>query len=210
MPSINITLTDHEYRLLSDEYKKMSIDWLQANNSSVPPVFEQWLATHLMAGVGNAATPEREVAELRIFNAIEKLITGLQAHDFGLAHLERHDSALSESAAALGHAIAASLTLTQPRAKRIQELIEYYAKSPREIADLARVVVTNRAYGALHEAYRELVERTEKAVDHLGDDKALGRVEGAVAILVNLQVMNRQAAKQKTEAFKATLRDRKK
>ncbi|WP_136415647.1 hypothetical protein [Herbaspirillum sp. ST 5-3] len=210
MPTINVELNDEEYRVLSDEYKKMCIEWLHANAATTPPPFEQWLSSHLMAGVDSLAPHDRDVAELRIFNAIEKLIISLQTHGFSLAHLGRHGSSPTESAAALAQAISNDLALAHPRAKRIQELVEYYSKSPKEIADLAHVVITNRAYGALHEAYRKLVERTETALDHLDEEKALGRVEGAMAILVSLQVISRHAAKEQTEAFKAALRDRKK
>lgn len=207
MPEINIPLSDNEHRMLSDEYKKMSIDWLRTNIASVPPPFEQWLAGRLTIGIGSAASREREIEELRIFNVIEKLITGLQPHAFGLAHLGKPDAEPAESATALAQSLAADLGLSPLRAKRIQDLLAYYSKSAKEIADLAHVGVTKRAYGALHEAYRELVQRTEKAFDHLGEDKALGRVEGGIAILVSLQVMNRNMATEKTEAFRQQVRD---
>lgn len=202
MPDIKITLSDEQQQMLTDEYKKACIEWLRSKPGTVPPPFEHWLAERALYGVRQSPVREHEIEELRTFNAIEELITRLQAHGFSLAHLEQRGAELGESADALAQAIVADLSLTRTRGKRIRELIEYYAKSPKEIADLGQVVVTNRAYGALHEAWRELVERTEKARDHLGEDKALGRVEGAVAILVGMNVMTRQAAREKTEAFR--------
>lgn len=58
----------------------------------------------------------------------------------------------------------------------------------------------------LQEAYRELVERTESAVIRLGEHRAIGRVEGAAAILVSAQVIERRAAQERTEAFKLQVR----
>lgn len=202
MPHIKISLTDEQQHLLTEEYKKASIEWLRNKPGTMPLPFEQWLAERVTYGVRQSPTREHEIEELRTLNAIEELITRLQAHGFSLAHLEQHGADLGESAEALAYAIVADLGLTHTRGKRIRELVEYYAKTPKEIADLGQVAVTNRAYGALHEACRELVERTEKARDHLGEDKALGRVEGAVAILVGMNVMTRQAAREKTEAFR--------
>lgn len=205
MPDITIVLSDEEQRLLSDEYRKMSIEWLHNNAASLPPPFEQWIASRLVADMRQAAMSKHDVEEMHAINAIEKLVTGLQRHGFGLAHLGRQ-SEMPEAIGRLAQATAYGLGLSLHTAKRIQELLDYYVKSAKEVADLAHVTVTNRAYGLLHEAYRELIERTTKASDHLGEEKALGRAEGAAAILVSMHVMTRDAAKEKTEAFKQQLR----
>jgi hypothetical protein len=55
-----------------------------------------------------------------------------------------------------------------------------------------------------------LADRTDKSTERIGEERAIGRVEGAIAILVNMHVMDRHAAKEKTEAFKAQARNPKK
>lgn len=205
MPDITITMSDEEHRLLSDEYRKMSIEWLRDNASSLPPPFEQWVAARFVADMRQAAMNRHDIEEMHAISAIEKLVTGLQRHGFCLAHLGRQGES-QDAIAKLAQATASGLGLSQHTAKRLQELLEYYAKNAKEAADLAHVTITNRAYGMLHEAYRELIERTNKASDHLDDEKALGRVEGAAAILVSMHVMTREAAQEKTEAFKRQLR----
>ncbi|HEY0845183.1 MAG TPA: hypothetical protein VGE12_07435 [Noviherbaspirillum sp.] len=206
MPDITISVSDDEHRLLSDEYKKMSIEWLRTNADSLPPTFEQWIATRLVSAVRESTLSRHEIEEMHAFGAIEKFVTGMQAHGFGLANMNRQNDA-AEAPERLAQATASGLGLSLHTAKRLQEMLEYYAKSAKEIADRAHVTMTNRAYGLLHEAYRELVERTDKALDHLGEDKALGRVEGAAAILVSAHVMTREVAREKTEAFRKHLRD---
>jgi len=206
MPDITITVSDEDHRLLTDEHKKMSIEWLRDHAASLPPTFEQWLAARLVETVRRDTLSKHDLAEMQAINAIEKFVTGLQRNGFGLASLSRHSDA-AEAVGKLAEATASGLGLSLHAGKRIQELLEYYAKSAREIADLAQVSMTNRAYGAMHEAYRELIERTTKALDHLGEEKAMGRVEGGAAILVSMHVMTREAAKEKTEAFRHQMRD---
>lgn len=209
MPVINIEVSDEEHRMLSEEYRKASIAWLRSNPSSVPPSFPQWLSNRTVEYVRQANLEPREVDEMHAINAIEKLVTSLQRHGFALASLDRPGVEPADAIADFAQSVARDLGLPHHTAKRLQELLQYYAKSAKEIADMAHVVITNRAYGALHEAFRELADRTAKAAEHLGDDRALGRVEGAVAILAGMRVMTRPAAKEKTDAFKQLLHEAK-
>lgn len=206
MPEITFNFSEEEHRQLSDEYKKMTIEWLRDHSGTMPPTFEEWAAARLMTAVRQDAMTRPGVNELRAINAIEKLVTNLQRHGFGLALLHGPEK-LPDASTRLSETVSTGLGLSHAAAKRIQELLDYYAKSAKEVADRAHVSVTNRAYGALHEVYRELIERTMKAQAHLGEDKALGRVEGGAAILVGMHVMTREAAKQKTEAFRQQARD---
>jgi hypothetical protein len=210
MPEISISINEDAHRMLSDEYKKMSIEWLRLKAGTVPPPFEQWLATRLTLSVRKAAVPERELEEIQSFTAIEKLITGLQQNGYGLAHIGRQGATQAESAKAFAQALALGLGFSAQRVKRIEELLGYYSKGAKDVADAAHVGVTNRAYGGMHEAWRELAERTVKASDHLGEDRALGRVEGAIAILVAMHVITRESAVEKTEAFRLQLHERRK
>ncbi|KRB87574.1 hypothetical protein [Noviherbaspirillum sp. Root189] len=202
MRSITITLNDEEQALLTEEYKKMSIDWLRCRPGTLPPAFEQWVTDRTIASIRESALRGTESEEIRAIDAIEKLITGLRPNGFGLVHFGKAGIEPADSAEELADKMATELGLSRTRANRIRELLVNYAKHPKEIADAGHVVVTRRTYGALHEAYRELVLRTEKARKRLGEDKALGRVEGGVAILVSLNVMTRETAQAKTDAFK--------
>lgn len=202
MPSITLALDDILQQRLADEYKRMSIEWLRSHPGTMPPDFSQWLVERLAAGMPQSSRSERELDEMRMVNAIEKLITELMPHRFGLVYLGKTQEELGDAIAELGQTLIAELGLSRTRTKRIQDLLAYYAKSPKEVADLGHVTVTNRAYGALHEAFRELAARTETARARLGEDKALGRLEGAVAMLVSLGVMSRETAREKTESFR--------
>lgn len=202
MPSITLALDDILQQRLADEYKRMSIEWLRNHPGTMPPDFSQWLMERLATSVAQTGRNERELDEMRMVNAIEKLITELSPHRFGLVHLGKSGEELADAIAELGQTLIAELGLSRSRTKRIQDVLAYYAKSPKEVADLGHVTVTNRTYGALHEAYRELAARTETARVRLGEDKALGRLEGAVAMLVSLGVMSREAAREKTEGFR--------
>jgi hypothetical protein len=204
MPVINIKISEDDYKKLQAEHKKMASAAFMSERHAAPPSFEEWLATRAASGIC-AEAAETGLNELRIFNAIEKLITSLGSHDFGLAHLSRVNS--GKSARELAESIVRELDLSQQQSKRIHELLAYYAKSAREIADLAKVGVTHRVDRTLHEAYAELLDRTEKARARLGEDRALGRVEGASAMLVNLHVMDRQTAEEKVERFKLQARN---
>lgn len=207
MPVINIDLSDDEYDALRNEYQEAVSNPSHRDTTGVAPAFESWLRTRLFNRPNTAV--KRELNDIRTFAAIEKVITSLQLHGFALAHLSRQE-APPTAALPLAESLVKDLNLSQQQLKRIEELVHYYAKGAKEVADLAHVGVTNRAYGALHDAYRELTERTAKALDHLGEHRAVGRVEGAAAVLVSLRAMTREAAREKTETFKQQARDPKK
>ena len=206
MALVTLELSDEDHLSLQEEYRQMAVSWPRPGRTGPPPSFEQWLGARV-AGHSDPQAADTGRDDIRAFAAIEKLVISLQQHGFGLAHLGRHDATIAESADALAELLVRELRMTMLQKKRIEEVIGYYAKTAKEIADSGRVGVTNRAYGALHEAYRELVERTGDALTRLGEQRSIGRVEGAVAILVSLQVMERQSARQKTEAFKARVRN---
>lgn len=206
MPVIDIVLSEEDHQKLQDAYRDMSAVWPRLGHQSLPPTFEQWLGTRVTAGE-NAPPSNAELDDMRVFHAIEKLITSLHQNGFGLAHVARNGVAPTACAADLAQLLVTDFRLQPQYQKRMQELFEHYLKSAKEIADIAQVGITNRAYGALSEAYRQLNERTGKALDHLGGERAIGRVEGAAALLVNLDVMERTAAKKETDAFKQQVRN---
>lgn len=202
MPDITLTLSPDQQHLLEEEYKRMSMAWLR-DRQDAPPAFEAWLVTKLSQSVERPHLQQRDWDEIGRVDAVEKLITAFQAHGFALAHIDRR--AREDAAAALTNAFAAGVGLGPQRTKRIQELLLYYAKGARDVADAAHVGMTVRTFNALQEACNSLTERTAKSADQLGVDRALGRVEGALAILAIMEVISRQSAREKAELFRRQL-----
>lgn len=203
MSTITVTLPDDVCDALQDEYKQMSMAWPRPGRTSLPPSFEEWLGTRLAESTPDVKTAKQDML---LFTAIEKLITQLQPHGFGLAHLGKNSLPLSHATRELSMHLVEHLELPETQLKRLEDLIGYYARNAKEVADLAHVGITNRTYGALHEVCRELVQRTADAADRLGEERAIGRAEGAIAMLVSLGVMDRTVGKEKTEEFKEQVR----
>lgn len=183
----------------------MTAAWSKLGNKGLPPTFAQWLGGRTV-GERGAASDAEAMDDIRVFNAIERLVTILPQHGFNLAYTVPSGADPALSALGLGSALVSDFQLQPQYAKRLQELFMHYLKNAREIADAAQIGITNRAYGALTEAHRQLTARTSKATASLGADKAIGRIEGATAMLVSLDVMDRATAKKRTSAFKTEAR----
>jgi len=209
MPVINIALNDTDYQRLEKEHEAIRAAWPTHNPAMPPPTFAVWLGARLSEQGSNLEAVD-SLADVRLFNAVEKLVTSLPAHGFQLAHVAPAETAPATSAQLLANAMVHHFSLQQHYIKRFQELFTHYLKTPKEIADTAHVGITNRAYGALTEAQRSLTAQTTAAIPRLGADRAIGRIEGATAMLVSLEVMNPATAKQHTSAFKAEARAQKK
>jgi hypothetical protein len=205
MPVISLAYSDEDHARLQGDYMKMSAAWPKLGRKSSPPTFEQWLSARAMA-VENTSS-ELDPDNVHVFNAIEKLITSLERQGFAFAHLAKHNMSQEESALELAQVMVRDLQLQPHYLKRMQDLFEHYLKSAKEVADAGQVGITNRGYGALNEAFRKLHERTAKATEHLSDERAIGRIEGAVAILVSLNVMDRRTAEEKTDVFRLEIRN---
>lgn len=205
MSVINVVLNEEDHANLQDEYQKMTATWQRLGHKVLPPTFELWLGQRA-ASAADAPAPDTDLDDMRVFNAVEKLVTGLHQHGFGLAFVGKQGITPPLAASDLAQMIVADLKLQPHYVKRIQDLFEHYVKSAKEIADRAQVGVTNRAYGTLDEAYGQLVERTGKAAQNLGIERAIGRVEGAAAILVSLNAMDRDSARKKAAEFKFQMR----
>lgn len=204
MPIINVEYSDEDSVKLQEEYIKMSIVWPQLGNKNLPPSFEAWVGARAVGGDGTSIT--LEVEHMHLFNALEKLISNLDPNGFGLTHLGREEGAVEEGTLALANTLVTDLKLQPTYVKRIQDLFKNYLKTPKEIADSAHTGVTKRAQSALYAAYKKLVERSAKAVDHLGEERAVGRVEGGGAILASLKIIDRETAEEKTDAFRLQVR----
>lgn len=205
MPVISIILTEHDHRRLEQEYATLVAEWACPGHVGTIPGFDDWISKRVVSHAELQAhhPAPGDVADINAFNAIEKLVTSLPRHGFHLAHTALPDTDPAASAQHLAQAMVSDLGLQPYYAKRLQDLFQHYLKSAKEIADVAQVGITNRAYGALTEAHRRLTERTSNALSKLGAEKAIGRVEGATAILVGIDVMDRGTAKKRTTAFEA-------
>ncbi len=209
MPVINVVINEADHHLLEQEHADLVSAWARLGHQTQPPTFAKWLGSRLKPS--DALPPEDPgMSDIRLFNAIEKMVTSLPQHGFHLAHTGIGDTNPAAASAALAKAIVDDFKLQPQYAKRMQELFLHYLKTAREIADAAQVGITNRAYGALTEAHRQLTERTTGGIAKLGAEQAIGRIEGATAILVSVDVMDRLSARKRTNAFKLHARTVKK
>lgn len=202
MPIISVVVSETDHHHLEQEYAALLSAVPSPGQPPAPSTFAAWLGTRLMQ-VEHGTSDTVSASDIHVFNAVEKLITSLPQHGFQLAHTAPAETVPATSSYALAEAMVNAFRLQPQYLKRLQELFAHYLKSPKEIADTAQVGVTNRAYGALTEAHRRLTKRTADAVVRLGADKAIGRVEGATAILVSLDVMDTVTAQKRTREFKA-------
>ena len=209
MSVIDVVLSEESHKKLRDEYESMAATWSRLGKQSLPPTFEQWVGLRA-AEQESSSTANAELDDMRVFHAIERLVISLHQNGFSLAHVARNGDAPGQSALNLAQLMVNDFKLQPQYQKRLQDLFEHYVKGAKEVADMAQVGLTNRAYGALSEAYRSLSDRTGNSVEHLGTERAIGRVEGAAAILVSLEVMERNVAKKKTDAFKKEMRGKSK
>jgi len=204
MAVIEIVLREDDHQRLQEEYGQMRETWSRLGNSALPPTFEQWLGTR--AAKSEESQGKVELDDMRVYNAIEKLVLSLPQHGFALTHFLKQGVLRPEAIQNLAQLIVRDFRLPDQYAKRIEDLFMHYVKDAKEVADIAQVGITNRAYGALNEAFRVLLERTAKSVPSLGPDRAIGRVEGAAAILLGVDALSREAAKNKANAFKRVAR----
>lgn len=198
MPQISISVSPEAHQNLLKSFQK-TVDATPSGALRIS--FDDWL----LARISTEPKTESSSAELNdiySFNAIERMVTRLHKHGYGLACYPKAAVKAEMSAALLASAIVKDLKLTTPYVKRLQDLFKHYQKDAKEIADAAQVGITNRAYGAISEAFSLLVARTEKAEENLDDERALGRVEGGIAMLVNLDIMTRVNATKKAAEFK--------
>ncbi|MFC7297023.1 hypothetical protein [Herminiimonas aquatilis] len=199
MPQISISVSPDAHQNLLSSFQQ-AVD--TTPSGALPPSFDDWLLARI------TYTPKTEISisesnDIYSFNAIERMVTRLHKHGYGLACYPKTAVKAEMSAALLASAIVQDLKLSNSYVKRLQDLFDHYQKDAKEIADAAQVGMTNRAYGAISEAFSQLIARTEKAEDNLNEERALGRVEGGIAILVSLEVMTRATASKKAAEFKA-------
>ncbi len=200
MPALNIIISEADHQKLRDDYEKIVAAWSQQGRQSAPPPFEHWAGTRMMAATPISA---EEIEQMRLFAAIEKLVTSLHLHGFFLAHVAENGPP-AESSQQLAEALATHFSLPAQYVRRLQAVFDYYQKNAGQNA--AALPGADTVEGA----FQVLLERTTEALDHLGSERAIGRIEGALALMVNLQVIKRDIARERTAAFKLEVRGVKK
>lgn len=207
MPAVNISISETEHKKLQDDYEKMTAGWVQQGRQSSPPSFDHWVSERLM---GTTPVSAEEIGHMRVFSAVEQLITSMHVHGFCLANIAGDSTSSEKPAQDLAQALARHFNLPQSYVKRLQDVFTYYQKNVASLVDSGDGNTVLHSAAAIERAYEDLLDRTTKALDHLEPERAIGRIEGAIAVLVSLDVMGRDSAKEKTQAFKSQARAQKK
>jgi hypothetical protein len=201
MPVVVIALSEEVQAKLQKQYQAMTVHWSGLGPDVTQPTFEQWLAQRA-AGSENMPTPAAEIDNLRTFHAVEKFVTSLRRHGFELVNVGKDGVFSDNSTHELARAIVTDLKLQPQYLKRVQDLLEHYLKSVQEVTNVATMFVTNRGRAILTDTYTQLVDRATNGIAELGPERAIGRVEGAAAMLVSVEAMDRNEAQDKTDVFK--------
>ncbi len=207
MPSLNLSISEADYKKLQDDYDKVCAAWSQQGRNGEPPSFDHWAGDRLMGATPVSAD---EISHARLFAAIEQMVTSLQVHGFSLAHVAGQGTAPEKSARTLAESLVRHFELAPQYLKRLQDVFLYFQKNAASLLDDGQGRVVLYAARALEAAFDDLQDRTTKALDHLNTERAIGRIEGAIALLVSVEVISRDVAKDKTQAFKSQARGRKK
>lgn len=207
MPAVNIIISETEHKKLQDDYEKMAAAWAQQGRQSSPPSFDHWVSERLM---GTMPVSAEEIGHMRVFSAVEQLVTSMHVHGFCLANITGDTTSSEKPAHELAQALARHFELPQHYVKRLQDVFSYYQKNVASLVDGGAGNTVLHSAAAVERAYEDLLDRTTKALDHLESERAIGRIEGAIALMVSLDVMSREGAKDKTQAFKSLARSKKK
>ncbi|QAU34214.1 hypothetical protein [Janthinobacterium sp. 17J80-10] len=207
MPAVNITISETEHKKLQDDYEKMAAAWALQGRQSSPPSFDHWVSERL---TGTTPVSAEEISHMRVFSAIEQLVTSMHVHGLCLANVAGDATPVEKPAHDLAQELARRFDLPQQYVKRLQDVFTYYQKNVASLVDGGAGTTVLHSGAAMERAYEDLLDRTTKALDHLEPERAIGRIEGAIAILVSLDVMGRDSAKEKTLAFKSLARAQKK
>lgn len=207
MPAVNIIISETDRKKLQEDYDKMATAWAQQGRQSAPPPFEHWAGERLMR---TSPVSTDEIGQMRLFSAIEQLVTSMHLHGFCLAHVAGHATPPEKSALELAQALARHFELPAHYVKRLQDVFVYYQKSAAGLVDGSPGATLLHSAAAIERTYEDLLDRTTKALDHLDTERAIGRIEGAIALLDSLEVIGRERAREKTQAFKSLARAKKK
>lgn len=204
MPVFNIMISEADHRKLRQDYEKMSAGWQQQARHSPPPTFEQWASERLIATTPVSA---EEVQHMQLFSAIEKLVINLHLHNFCLVHLAKDGDTYIKASYELARMLVNYFRLPEQYVRRMQDVFTYYLKEADGLSAAPHEENSLHTSTALKRSFQEFSERTGTALDHLGAERAIGRIEGALALLVDLHVMKREVARENSAAFKLKARN---
>ena len=188
---------------LHDQY-----DTLQKHGAVLPP-FDEWLRQIALVSAATPAGTNDAQDDMLAFKVIESLITGLQSCGYSLSHTLTAEPTEAVTLK-LAQLLVRDLHAPAYYLKRIHDLLTYYHKQVDDQSDAIRQKEVDRVTTNLQLAYRDLVQRSSKALDHLTEDRAIGRAEGALAMLVSAGALDRHAAQRESASFKQLARDLKK
>ena len=202
MAIVSMQCSERTLARLRDEYQQ-----LQGNASATAPLpaFETWLA---QADLASANSTLGASSDIQLFRIMEDLITGLEPAGYTLVHHADSDE-VDAATDRLAQALMQHFAAPEFYLKRIQDLLTYYQKPVDHVTTMVRTQEVERLAAAMILAFQALFERSIKALDHLSDDRAIGRIEGAVAMLVSGGAVTRTDAQRQAAAFKKAVRNRK-
>lgn len=196
MPEVTLHLSRPEYTLLKNRFA-------QDSTTAPLPTFEQWLIRTAIEQAAGAGQQD----DIRHFKIIEGLITGLQQCGYQLVQTGPDRSA-ERATLDLSVKLASEFDGPEFYVRRIHELLDYYQKLSHDVTASARDAAAGAIGATLHDAWLTLLQRTGR--NSLSGERAIGRVEGAAAMLVSAGVLDRRAAQEHTDAYKAAIRTNKK
>ncbi|MES2935184.1 MAG: hypothetical protein V4805_17050 [Pseudomonadota bacterium] len=205
MPTTDVTEAGQSQ--LRAQYALIQQNWPSLGLTGAPPSFEQWRGINTILNRSDITLAESQ-DDIRLFNGLESLVTHMGLHNFSFAHIETEEKKSPESSTALATMLVQELELPETYVKRLQGLFCYYVKSAHDIADMAKIKFTLAARDNLRDAFDRLKARTADAMidDDLPVDRALGRIEGAGALLVRVHLMSRDKIAQETADFKSLIK----
>lgn len=201
---IEIALGGTDLDRLKSEYVKVCETWEQLGNRNAPPSFLDWAGVRLTEG--HESPPDLNLDDLRLFHGLERFVTSLQQHGLSLVRNRPVDKETGEPCADVAHLMAQDFKLAPQFEKRIRDLLLHYIKPAREVANSAGVGITRQAQHVLKESYERLIDHCTKSIASLGPERAIGRAEGAAAVLVSAEAMDAKTAQTRTEEFKVRAR----
>lgn len=206
----NIPLNDDDHAKLKVEYEAIVLTWPKLGLGVMPPTLEQWIGARAIVG-GDRISSDSDLGDIRLFNAVEKLITNLRLYSFNLTHIDTEGKKFTDSSLALSEMLVQNFKLPQHYTKRLRELFDYYQKSLAETASIEHVGFTALANESLIDAFHRLMSRTTEAINEheVEVERAIGRIEGAAALMVRTNVMTREKAAAETDEFKKAARKKK-
>ncbi len=204
-------LSDGDRAKLKEEYESIVATWPTLGlGATPPPTLQQWIGARAIV-VCRPNSSDQHLSDIRLFNAIEKLVTNFRLYNFNLTHIDTDGRQFIDSSQSMAEMLVSNFKLPHHFTKRFSELFDYYQKSLTEVVNSENVGLTPLANANLIDALQRFIGRTAEAVveREVDVDRAIGRVEGAAALLLRANVISRERAAEETDQFKKVARKKK-